>query len=89
MTVPAKAEDINNARTLLTFMEAIRASANLGGFAAARTKICESAAEVLDRYAEDGLGLMRDHEVEDFDLAVTHLTYAAEFLELVRELGQR
>jgi hypothetical protein len=85
MTVPAKAEDINNARTLLTFMEAIRASANLGGFAAARTKICESAAEVLDRYAEDGLALMRDHEVEDFDLAVTHLTYAAEFLELVRD----
>jgi hypothetical protein len=85
MTVPPKAEDINNARTLLTFMEATRSSANIGGFASARTKIAEAVAEVLDRYAEDGLGLMRDHEVEDFDLAVAHLTYAAEFLELARE----
>lgn len=85
MTVEPKAEDINSARTLLTFIEACRASANLGGFAAARTKIAEAAAEVLDRYAEDGLALLREHEVEDFDLAVVHLTYAAEFLELVRD----
>lgn len=85
MTVAPKAEDINTARTLLTFLEAIRPSANLGGFAAARTKIAEAAAEVLDRYAEDGLALLREHEVEDFDLAITHLNYAADFLELTRD----
>ena len=85
MTVDPKPDDVRNARTLLTFLEAIRPSANLGGFASVRTKIAEAAAEVLDRYAEDGLALMREHEVEDFDLAITHLNYAAEFLELTRD----
>ncbi|OXE36498.1 MAG: hypothetical protein CGW95_07315 [Phenylobacterium zucineum] len=85
MTMPPKAEDIDNARTLLTFMDAIRPSASAGGFASARNKVAESVAEGLDRYAEDGLSLIRDHEVENLDLAATHLTYAAEFLEYARD----
>ncbi len=83
MTKSPTGQDINNLKTLMTFIEAIRPSASLGGFASARTRILEAAAETLDRYAEDGFALIRDREVEDFDLALEHLTHAADFLSLM------
>ncbi|MEI6439221.1 MAG: hypothetical protein WCO83_03345 [Alphaproteobacteria bacterium] len=85
MTTPPKAKDIENVRTLLAFMDAILPIASAAGFATARKEVAESASDHLDRYAEDGFALIRENEVEDFELAITHLTYAAEFLEIVRD----
>ena len=85
MTAPPKAKDIENVRTLLTFMDAIMPTANAGGFAYAGKEIFDSASDLLDRYTEDGFALIRDDQVDDFELAITHLTYAAEFLEVVRD----
>jgi hypothetical protein len=76
---------VDRTMTLLTFAEVIRTSANYGGFASTRTKVIEKVGETLDNYVEEALTLIRDHEVEDRDVASAFLRHAAEFAGLIRE----
>lgn len=76
---------VDRTMTLLTFAEIIRSSANYGGFASTRTKVLEKVSENLDNYVEEALTLVRDHEVEDRELASTFLKHAADFASLIRD----
>lgn len=76
---------VDRTMTLLTFAEVIRSSANYGGFASTRAKVVEKVGENLDNYVEEALTLVRDHEVEDRDVASVFLRHAAEFASLIRE----
>lgn len=76
---------VERCRSLLTFSEGIRASANYGGFASTRAKVMESAGEALDQYVEDVLSLIRDGENLDREIAARFLQVAAEFAGLVHE----
>lgn len=81
----ADAKAVDRTMTLLTFAEAIRSSANYGGFASTRAKVVEKTGETLDNYVEEALSLVRDHEVEDFETASAYLKHAADFVGLIRE----
>lgn len=76
---------VERCRSLLTFSEGIRASANYGGFASTRAKVMEKAGETLNQYVEDVLSLVRDGEVPDRETAARFLQIAAEFAALVHE----
>jgi hypothetical protein len=76
---------VDRTMTLLTFAEVIRSSANYGGFASTRAKVIEKVGEELDNYVEEALTLIRDHEVEDREMAAGFLRHAAEFAGLIRD----
>lgn len=76
---------VERCRSLLTFAEGIRASANYGGFASTRAKVMEKAGETLDQYVEDVLGLVRDNESTEREIAARYLQVAAEFAGLIHE----
>ncbi|MGH6999462.1 MAG: hypothetical protein ACREEO_14805, partial [Phenylobacterium sp.] len=85
LTTPPDAGHVQRCRSLLTFSEGIRASANYGGFASTRAKVMEAVGETLDQYVEDVLSLVRDGEAADREIAAMYLQVAAEFAGLVHE----
>lgn len=76
---------VERCRSLLSFAEGIRASANYGGFASTRAKVMEKAGEALDQYVEDVLALVRDNETAEREIAGRYLQVAAEFAGLIHE----
>jgi hypothetical protein len=74
---------VDRAATLLTFAEVIRASASYGGFASNRTRAMERISETIDSWVEEALALIREHLVEDMDLAQKFLNIAADCTALV------
>ncbi|WP_340645559.1 hypothetical protein [Phenylobacterium sp.] len=76
---------VTRATTLLTFIEAVRSSANYGGFASTRAKVVETVGETIDDYVEEALSLLRDGEVPDLEEARVFLGVAADFSTLLRD----
>ncbi|WP_332767320.1 hypothetical protein [Phenylobacterium sp.] len=85
LTLEPDAKLVDRCRTLLAFAEAIRPSANYGGFASTRAKVMEKAGESLDTYVEEVLSLVRDNEVPDREIAARFLQIAAEFAAPIHE----
>jgi hypothetical protein len=85
LTMEPDLKAADRAATLLTFVEVIRNSANYGGFASSRAKAIEKIGETLDHYVEESLALIREHLVEDFELANKFMSIAADCLSLVYE----
>ncbi len=85
LTLEPDAKLVDRCRTLLAFAEAIRPSANYGGFASTRAKVMEKAGETLDTYVEEVLSLVRDNEVPDREIAARFLQIAAEFAAPIHE----
>ena len=85
LTMEPDLKAADRAATLLTFAEVIRNSANYGGFASSRAKTMEKIGETLDHYVEESLALIREHLVEDFELANRFLNIAADCVALVYE----
>lgn len=85
LTIPPDERAVDRCRSLLTFAEGIRASANYGGFASTRAKVIEAAGETLDQYVEDVLGLVRENDVPDREIAARFLQIAAEFASPIHE----
>lgn len=76
---------VTRAITLLTFIEAVRSSANYGGFASTRAKVVEKIGEAIDDYVEEALALLRENEVPDPEIARAFLNVAADCSTLLRE----
>ena len=74
---------VMRARTLLSFSDELRTSANYGGFGHARSKMVEKLSEFLGRYVDDVVDMLRNEDVEDRALATQFLEIAAEFSQLV------
>jgi hypothetical protein len=72
-------------RTLLTFAESVRTSANYGGFASTRAKMIEKTGDTLDHYVDEALALIRENLVEDAAIARQFLDIAADCAALLRE----
>lgn len=85
LTSPPDQAHVERCRSLLSFAEGIRASANYGGFASTRAKVMEAVGEVLDQYVEDVLARVRDGEAPDREIAALRLQIAAEFAGLIHE----
>lgn len=85
LTMAPDERAVDRCRSLLTFAEGIRASANYGGFASTRAKVIEAAGETLDQYVEDVLGLVRENEAPDRELAARFLQIAAEYASPIHE----
>ncbi|MDP3172859.1 MAG: hypothetical protein Q8M88_00300 [Phenylobacterium sp.] len=85
LDIPLDPGAFTRAMTLLTFTHQIRSSANYGGFASARTKLCDKLGETIDHYVEEVLDRLREGEVEDPGLARARLEAAAEFSALIRD----
>lgn len=75
------------AMTLLSFADALRTTANYGGFSTARSRMVEKLGEYLDHYVDGVIDLVRCDEADDRGLAAAFLDQAAEFSLLVR--GER
>ncbi|HEY9235001.1 MULTISPECIES: hypothetical protein [Phenylobacterium] len=78
-------QQVEACRSLLAFIEGVRASANHGGFASARSQVIEKAAEALDEYVEEVLDAVRDGAAPHNDIAEHLLEAAAEFIGRLRE----
>lgn len=76
---------VTRALTLLTFVEAVRSSANYGGFASARSKMVEKIGETVDDYVEESLALLREGIVEDPECGRAFLSVAADCATLLRD----
>ncbi|THD79824.1 MAG: hypothetical protein E7812_08045 [Phenylobacterium sp.] len=76
---------VRKAVTFLTFAQEVRASANYGGFAAARAKMLEKLGDMLDSYVEEVLDLLRTGDAEDDAVGYAFLDTAAEVSLLVRD----
>lgn len=74
----------NRALTLLTFVQGVRASASLAGFAASRTKLLERLGDALDKYVEEVLDQLRSGD-SDPEIARAYLGLAADIAMLVRD----
>lgn len=85
LTVAPDDRAVDRCRSLLAFAEAIRASANYGGFASTRAKVMESAGEALDQYVEEVLAVVRTDEAPDREIAARFLQIAAEFAGPIHE----
>ena len=82
--MPDKATS-DRATTLLTFVDAIRSSANYGGFASTRTKVVEKLGETIDNYVEEVLAMIRESEAPDPEIARAYLLLAADHSAIIRE----
>ena len=72
-------------RTLLVFVAELRASANPGGFAAARNRLLETLGEQLDPLVEDLLDALKTAAPEEAKHAQGYLAAAADFSAWVRD----
>lgn len=84
-TSPPDRTVTGRAIALLSFAEAIRNSANYGGFASMRAMLLEELGVALDTYVEEALDMMRHNEVEDPSIGQSFLDLAATFNGLVRD----
>ena len=84
LTLPPDAKQVAHATTLLTFAQEIRGSANYGGFAAARAKVLEKLAGLVDNYVEEILDLIKTGDAEDVGVAEQFLEVAAQFSGLIQ-----
>lgn len=85
LTGEPDAKAVGRATTLLTFIEAVRTSANYGGFASTRAKVVEKIGETIDDYVEEALALIREGVVEDPESGRAHLLVAADCAALLRD----
>jgi len=85
LTTAPDPQAVKRMETLLTFAEAVRTSANYGGFASTRAKVIEKIGETLDNYVEEVLALLREGEVEDPANAGRFLEIAAVCAALIRD----
>ena len=85
LTMAPDDKAVTRAITLLTFIEAVRSSANYGGFASTRTKVVEKIGETIDDYVEEVLALLRENEVADPEIARAFLHVAADCSTLLRD----
>lgn len=74
---------VGRATALLSFAEALRTTANYGGFSATRAKVIEKLAEFLTSYVQEVIDLIRSGEVEIPENAAACLEAAAGFSHLV------
>lgn len=74
---------VGRATALLSFAEALRTTANYGGFSATRAKVIEKLTEFLATYVQEVLDLIRSGEVEVLENAAAYLEAAAGFSHLV------
>ena len=74
---------VGRATALLSFAEALRTTANYGGFSATRAKVIEKLTEFLASYVQEVLDLIRSGEVEVLENAAAYLEAAAGFSHLV------
>lgn len=85
LDLPPDPARVERCRSLLAFIEGVRASANYGGFASTRAQVIEKAGETLDQYVEDVLAAIRDQAPPDREVAERLLEIAAEFIAVLRE----
>ncbi len=85
LTVPPEERATIRARTLLTFTQEIRSSANYAGFSATHAKTLENVGAMLDHYVEDILDHLKTGDVEHVEIAAAFLAIAADFCDLVRD----
>jgi hypothetical protein len=71
--------------TLLQFAQAIRGSANYGGFASARSRMLDKVGDHLDHYVEEVLDLIKSGDAESEPVAREFLALAADYSCLVRD----
>lgn len=74
---------VARATVLLSFAEALRTTANYGGFSAARAKLIEKLSEFLANYVQEILDMIRGGEVEVLENAAAYLEAAAAISERV------
>jgi len=84
LSLPPDATHVGRAKTLLTFVQEVRSSANYGGFAHARSKMLETVGEYIDIYVEELVDLVKTGDVPDPDLAQDFLGVAADLSLLLR-----
>lgn len=72
------------ATTLLSFNEQLHATANYGGFSAARNKLMESLGEYVDQYVDETIDQIRTGEAENIENAEAYLGVAARLSQLLR-----
>jgi hypothetical protein len=85
LTVAPDPRAVVRAKTLLTFTQEIRSSANYAGFSAAHAKTLENVGAMLDHYVEDVLDFIKTGDVEDVGIASALLAVAADFCQMVRD----
>ena len=85
LTTAPEQQAVVRVMALLTFVEAVRTSANYGGFASTRAKMVEKIGESIDDYVEEVLALIRENEVADPEVARAFLNVAAECSTLLRD----
>jgi hypothetical protein len=73
---------VDRARTLMLFLDGVRAAGVAGGFGSLRAKTAAKVAERLIGYADEALAAVNAFEVADEALALDHVALAAEFLVL-------
>lgn len=73
---------VERARTLLLFLDGVRAAGVAGGFGSLRAKTAAKVAERLIGYADEALASVNAGEAPDEALALDHVELAAEFLVL-------
>jgi hypothetical protein len=84
LSSPPEARWVGDATTLLAFSEALRTTANYGGFSSARNKMVEKLGDYIDHYVEAVVDLLHTNEVEDRAIAAAYLEHAADFSLLLR-----
>lgn len=84
LDMPPDPRCVGRARTLLSFSDELRSTANYGGFSSARNKMVEKLSEYIDQYVHEVLDTIRAGEVEDIGIAAAYLEEAAALDELIR-----
>ncbi len=82
---PPDEPSVTWAMGLLTFADAVRPCAPVGGFGSVRSKVLETLGKRIDQYVEDVLEQIRAGDVEDDERAREFLNIAADMLELARD----
>lgn len=75
---------VARATTLLSFNDQLHATANYGGFSAARNKLMEALGEYVDQYVDETIDQIRTGEVQNVEHAQAFLGAAARFNQLIR-----
>lgn len=83
LSLPPDQRLVEKATMLLSFSDALRATANHGGFAATRAKLVERLSEFLAHYVDEVVDLIRCEEAEDLENATAFLNVAADLSQLV------
>ncbi|MEO8113564.1 MAG: hypothetical protein ABI655_04215 [Phenylobacterium sp.] len=83
LTLPPDPKAMKRAITLLSFARDVRSSADFGGFAAIRTKLLEKTGEMLGRYLDELVDLMKTADAEEMENARAFLKVVAQFAAIV------